>query len=143
MSNFQFKSYSKTNSWLGIIIIVAIIFLIFFILQNLYKLFGVLAPVFIVLAAILDYRVIFKYGIMIYELLRHRTILGVLAVIFTILGLPFVSAALFFNAFMNFRTKRRNKKKYIDYEVVKDDEDVLNLDDFKKVKVDNYEDLFE
>lgn len=146
MSNFQYKSYNKTNSWLGIIIIIAIVFFIFFILQNLYKLLGVLAPIFLILAAILDYRVIAKFGIMIYELLRHRTVLGIVAVIFSILGLPFLSAALFFNAFMNFRTKRKNKKKYIDYEEVLDEEEkteILNLDEFKKVKADKFKDLFE
>jgi len=85
-----------------------------------------------------------KFGIVIYELLRYRTLLGILAVIFTVLGFPFVSAALFFNAFMNFRTKRKNKRKYIEYEEVDDgDVEILDLDEFKKVKVDNYEDLFE
>lgn len=144
MNQFQFKSYDKSNSWLGIIIIVAIIFFIFFIIQNLYKLFALLAPVFLILTAILDYRVIAKFGIVIYELLRYRTVLGILAVIFSIIGLPFVSAAMFFNAFMNFKTKRRNKKRYIDYEEVSDkDDDILILKDNDKIKLDDYENLFD
>ncbi len=144
MNKFEFKSYNKTNSWLGLILVFIVVFIIYLIIQSIYKLFLVLAPVFIVLAAILDYRVLMKFGIVIYELLRYRTLLGILAVIFTILGFPFVSAALFFNAFMNFKTKRKDKKKYIDYEEVKDkDADILDLDEFKKVKVNNYEDLFE
>ncbi|HEB62134.1 MAG TPA: hypothetical protein ENI82_03180 [Bacteroidetes bacterium] len=144
MNQFHFKSYNKGNSWLGIIIIVAIIFFIFFIIQNLYKLFALLAPIFLILTAILDYRVIAKFGIVIYELLRYRTVLGILAVIFSIIGLPFVSAAMFFNAFMNFKTKRRNKKRYIDYEDVSDkDDDILILEDKDKVKLDDYENLFD
>jgi len=144
MNSFQFKSYNKTNSWLGIIIIIAIVVFIFFILQNLYKLLGLLVPIFLILTAILDYRVIVKYGIVIYELLRHRTLLGIVAVVFSFLGLPFLSAALFFNAFMNFKTKRKNKKKYVDYvDVIEDNSETLDLNEFKKVKVNNYEDLFE
>ena len=144
MNNFQFKSYNKTNSWLGLIMVFAVVFVIYMVIQSIYKLFLVLAPVFLILAAILDYRVLMKFGIVIYELLRYRTLLGILAVIFTVLGFPFVSAALFFNAFMNFRTKRKNKRKYIEYEEVDDGEvEILDLDEFKKVKVDNYEDLFE
>ncbi len=144
MNNFQFKSYNKTNSWLGLILVFVVVFLIYIVIQSIYKLFLVLAPVFLILAAILDYRVLMKFGIVIYELLRYRTLLGILAVIFTVLGFPFVSAALFFNAFMNFRTKRKNKRKYIEYEEVDDsDVEILDLDEFKKVKVDNYEDLFE
>ncbi len=144
MNQFHFKSYNKGNSWLGIIIIVAIIIFIFFIIQNLYKLFALLAPVFLILTAILDYRVIAKFGIVIYELLRYRTVLGILAVIFSIIGLPFVSAAMFFNAFMNFKTKRRNKKRYIDYEDVSDkDDDILILEDKDKIKLDDYENLFD
>lgn len=144
MSDFQFKSYNKTNSWIGILIILAIVFVIFFILKNVYYLLGFLVPVFIVLTAILDYRVIVKYGIVIYELLRHRTVLGIVAVIFSFLGLPFLSAALFFNAYMNFKTKRNNKKEFVQYEEVDDAEvEILDLDEFKKVKVNNYEDLFE
>ena len=144
MNNFQFKSYNKTNSWLGLIMVFAVVFVIYIVIQSIYKLFLVLAPVFLILAAILDYRVLMKFGIVIYELLRFRTLLGILAVIFTVLGFPFVSAALFFNAFMNFRTKRKNKQKYIEYEEVDDGEvEILDLNEFKKVKVDNYEDLFE
>ena len=144
MNNFQFKSYNKTNSWLGLILVFVVVFIIYIVIQSIYKLFLVLAPVFLILAAILDYRVLMKFGIVIYELLRYRTLLGILAVIFTVLGFPFVSAALFFNAFMNFRTKRKNKRKYIEYEEVDDgDVEILDLDEFKKVKVDNYEDLFE
>ncbi len=144
MNNFQFKSYNKTNSWLGLILVFVVVFLIYIVIQSIYKLFLVLAPVFIILAAILDYRVLMKFGIVIYELLRYRTLLGILAVIFTVLGFPFVSAALFFNAFMNFKTKRKDKKKYIEYEEVEEkDAEVLDLDEFKKVKVNNYEDLFE
>jgi len=144
MDNFQFKSYNKSNSWLGLILVFVVVFVIYIVIQSIYKLFLVLAPVFLILAAILDYRVLMKFGIVIYELLRFRTLLGILAVIFTVLGFPFVSAALFFNAFMNFKTKRKNKQKYIDYEEVDDDEkEILDLDEFRKVKVDNYEDLFE
>ena len=110
MNNFQFKSYNKSNSWLGLILVFVVVFLIYIIIQSIYKLFLILAPVFLLLAAILDYRVLMKFGIVIYELLRYRTVLGILAVIFTVIGFPFVSAALFFNAFMNFKTKRKSRE---------------------------------
>lgn len=143
MREFNFRSYNNPNSWLGVIIITAVIIVIFLILKSIYKLFFILAPVFIALSVILDYRVIAKFGILLYNLLRHKTSLGIVAVIFTLLGLPFVAAAMFFNSFMNFRTKLLNKKSYTDYVEIEDkkNEDKLDLD--SEIKVKSYEDLFE
>ncbi len=146
MDSFNFRTYGTKNSWLGLLLVFVVIFVIYLIIRSIYKLFFVLAPVFILLSLILDYRVIVKYGIVLYELLRYKTFWGILAVIFTAIGFPFVSAALFFNSFMNFRTKKRNKKKYTDYvelEEEDDDIEILDLNSKKKVKIDSYEDLFE
>jgi len=144
MNEFHYRSYNKTNSWLGIIIVIAIVFIVFFIIQNLYKLLGALIPVFLILTAILDYRVLVKFGIVIYELLRYRTLLGIIAVVFTLAGLPFVAAALFFNAFMNFRTKRRNKKQYSKYEEIQDSgTEFIQIKDLPSDKFSDYEELFD
>ncbi len=146
MDNFNFRTYGTKNSWLGLLLVFVVVVVIYIIIRSLYKLFFILAPVFLLLSLILDYRVIPKYGIVLYELLRYKTFWGILAVIFTILGFPFVSAALFFNSFMNFRTKKRNKRRYTDYvELEEDDDDVeiLDINSKKKVKIDSYEDLFE
>jgi len=49
---------------------------------------------------------------------------------------------MFFNAFMNYKTKRRAKKKYIDYQDVSND-DILILDDKDKIKIDDFENHFD
>jgi predicted membrane protein len=141
MKDFRLKKIN-INSWLGLIIIFGIIFLLFIIIRSLYKLFFILAPVFILLSLILDYRVIAKFGIVLYNLLKHKTSLGILAVIFTLLGLPFVAAAMFFNSFMNFRTKIRNKSKYTQYIELEAKKEEFELKDKPEVKVKSYEDLF-
>jgi len=144
MDEFHYRSYNKTNSWLGIIIVIAIVFVVFFIIQNLYKLLGALIPVFLVLTLILDYRVLVKFGIVLYELLRYRTLLGIIAVVFTLAGLPFVAAALFFNAFMNFRTKRKNKKGFTKYEEIQDGTtDMFEIKDPVDNTFSDYEELFD
>jgi predicted membrane protein len=141
MKDFRLKKIN-INSWLGLIIIFGIIFLLFIIIRSLYKLFFILAPVFILLSLILDYRVIAKFGIVLYNLLKHKTTLGILAVIFTLLGLPFVAAAMFFNSFMNFRNKIRNKSKYTQYIELEAKKEEFELKDKPEVKVKSYEDLF-
>ncbi len=146
MDSFNFKTYGTKNSWLGLVLVIFVIIIIYLVLRSLYKLLFVLAPVFVILSLLLDYRVIVKFGIVIYELLRYKTLWGIIAVIFSIVGFPFLSAALFFNSFMNFRTKKRDKKTYTDYTYVEDTDDeveVLDLNSKEKVKIDSYEDLFE
>ncbi|MEZ4908875.1 MAG: hypothetical protein R2771_14830 [Saprospiraceae bacterium] len=91
----------------------------------------------------MDYRVIAKFGILLYNLLRYKTSLGILAVIFSIIGLPFVAAAMFYNSFMNFRTKMANKKKFTEYVEIEEKKKDDNLDLNSEIKVKSYEDLFE
>ncbi|MBK7095890.1 MAG: hypothetical protein IPH57_12935 [Saprospiraceae bacterium] len=142
MKELNFKN-NNINSWLGLIVIFGIIVVLFIIIQSLYKLFFILAPVFILLSLILDYRVIAKFGILLYNLLKHKTTLGVLAVIFTVIGLPFVAAAMFFNSFMNFRSKIRNKSKYAKYIELEAKKEEFELKEKPEIKVKSYEDLFE
>lgn len=142
MKEYDFKT-KYVNSWLGILVIAAIIILLFIIIKSIYKLFFILAPVFIILALILDYRVIAKFGILLYNLLKHKPTLGILAIIFSILGMPFIAAAMFFNAFMNFRTKIKNKPKFTQYIEMENKKDDFELKKKKEVKVQSYEDLFE
>ena len=142
MKQTNFKT-NNINSWMGLLVILGIIIVLFIIIQSLYKLFFILAPVFILLSLILDYRVIAKFGIVLYNLLRHKTTLGILAVIFTILGLPFVAAAMFFNSFMNFRNKIRNKSKYTKYIELEEKKEEFDLGEKPEIKVKSYEDLFE
>ncbi|MGE5355149.1 MAG: hypothetical protein ACM3PT_02840 [Deltaproteobacteria bacterium] len=141
MKEIRFKN-NYINSWLGILIIFGIIFLLFVIIRSLYKLFFILAPVFIILSLILDYRVIAKFGIVLYNLLKHKTSLGIVAVIFTLLGLPFVAAAMFFNSFMNFRNKLRSKSKYTQYIELESKKEEFELKEKPEIKVKSYEDLF-
>ena len=145
MNEFQFKSNNKANSWIGIIVVIAVVLIVFLVIKNLYDLLWTLIPVFLILTAILDYRVLAKFGIVIYELLRFRTLLGIIAVVFTLAGLPFVAAALFFNAFMNFKTKRKNKKGFTKFEEIKDTGNEIFSTKEPKVedKFSDYEELFD
>jgi predicted membrane protein len=142
MKELKFKN-NNINSWLGLIVIFGIVVVLFIIIQSLYKLFFILAPVFILLSLILDYRVIAKFGILLYNLLKHKTTLGILAVIFSVIGLPFVAAAMFFNSFMNFRNKIRSKSKYTKYIELEAKKEEFDLKEKPEIKVKSYEDLFE
>jgi len=69
--------------------------------------------------------------------------MGILLGVLTVLAFPFVMGGLFFNAFMNWRIKRGQKKYgsplikeksgFSDYEIV-DDEEALDLSELEKLK---------
>ena len=144
MKDYRFKT--NINGWLGVILVMGVVLLLFVILKNLYKLFFILAPVFLILTLFLDYRVIAKFSILLYNLLRHKPVLGIIALIFTFIGLPFIAAAMFFNAFMNHRNKVREKSKYskyIELESSKNEFEKENKIKKPEEKAKSYEDLFD
>lgn len=144
MKDYRFKT--NINGWLGVILVIGVVVVLFVIIKNLYKLFFILAPVFLLLTLVLDYRVIGKFSILLYNLLRYKPILGIIALIFTFIGLPFIAAAMFFNAFMNHRNKVKEKSKfskYIELESSKNEFEKENKIKQKGEKAKSYEDLFD
>jgi hypothetical protein len=103
----------------------------------------------IIAAAIINYRVLFGFGKWILNTLRSNPLMGVAAVVFSIVAHPLVGAYLLFRAITTRgeRDVEENKGlkqgEYIQYEEVEDD--FLDLSEIKKSgeEVENkYKDLF-
>lgn len=157
----EFK-IGNSNSPFGFFIpllILAVFFgAIFFLAKGIFWLFSYIAPVFLIVALILDYKVIVNFFQFIWKLLKEKTLFGIAAVILTIFGYPFVSAYLFFKALSSKTLKNVQKKMeqeqntYAEFEeVVDEDTTFLELPPMQAHKKENvkqqaktseYDDMF-
>lgn len=141
------------GSFGGIIILTLFFVALYFIAKGLFTVLSFIAPVLLILSLILDYTVVIDYGKFILNLLKNNLIVGILAVVLTILGFPIVSGFLFFRAIIRQKLKsamkqQEKKNAYAEYEVIEEgneDEDFLELPDAEKTsrsRDGDYDDLF-
>ena len=101
------------------------------------------APILLVAALIIDYKTVVNYGKWLIALTKRQTILGIVAIVLTVVGFPVVAAFLFGKALLTNRLKDKNKTtqqqeeqaqlgEYIDYEEVK--EEKIDLSQFERRK---------
>lgn len=144
---------------IGILIVVAICYVLFKMVSGVYTLLSIAAPILFILAMFLNFSVVKDYGKMIIDKLKNDTPRGLLYAGGTFFLFPFVAAFLFVKAFMtknlmkkqeaNAKGKKQNED-YVKYEEVNEEsEDFLELDDLEEdVKVEQpkeqnrYDDLF-
>jgi hypothetical protein len=148
----QRRGFSTNNIWVGVITLVLGIVAIYFLFIGLYKLLYLLSPVLIVLALIIDYKVVTGYLMTIWNLLKTNTIVGIGASLLTFFGYPFVSGYLFAKALFKRQLKkfeethgtqaRPKQEEFTEYEVV-EDEPHLELPELSKEELPNeYDDIF-
>lgn len=89
------------NFWVGILVMAAVFLGLFFLAKGLFYILSWIAPVLLIATAILRYQVFIDYGKSLYKLLRNQPIFGVIAIILSVVGLPFVSLALFGKALLD------------------------------------------
>ena len=138
------------NHWAGLFVMVLVLIAVFFILQGVFKILSWIAPVLLILAVIINYRTVVNYGVTIVRLLRTRTLLGILAIILTVIGFPVVAAYLFGRALLDRKVRRltqeyeqRREDQYVDYEDLTERSDRLELPNLERRKTDSsdYEDF--
>ncbi len=111
--------------------------------SGIFWILSVVAPIFLIMALVLNHTVVTDYIKKIFKLLKEDTGKGLLYTVGTVVGYPIVAAWLAFKAYAtrNSRKQRQSKakkKEYIDYEEVEiEDEDFLELEDLSKVKQKN------
>jgi hypothetical protein len=118
-----------------------IIFLVigYFLITGLFGLLAKLSPFLLIGAAILDYTVILDYGKFIIKLLKENPLMGLIAILLSIIGYPVLFGFLLFKAYARKKVKsfvervEKEKNKYDDYEEVKIDSK-KNEDDFMILK---------
>lgn len=127
----EFKTGGSNNNplgFLGPLLILALFFAaIFFIAKGLFWLLARVGPVLLLITLIIDYKVVVNYLKYLWRMLKERTIVGLLLVLITVVGFPFICAYLFFKALGKRSLKRmqneeeRMDTQFTDYEDVTED----------------------
>ena len=140
MSSNRIYTFEKTNPFVLIVIFAVVILGLFMIARGILKLLTFVAPVLLIAAVLINYRVVMGYVKWLVGTLRRNPLFGILAIIFSIIGFPIVSAFLLLKALSSKGVGKnypRRKGEYIKYEEVNDD--FLDLSELKehKKKMDN------
>lgn len=128
------------NSIASILFLVLIFVGLFFVAKGVFWILSWLAPVFLILTLIIDYKVVVSYGTWLVNLLKKNILMGLGAVLLTVFGFPVVSGFLFGKAIISKKIKEKlgqfeqptqKKEEFVSYEEVEDDiivEEPLDLD---------------
>lgn len=129
MKNIFFRELQGNMSknpgqWLmGLLGLIAFFFVLFFLVKGVFTILSFVAPVLLILTAIINYRVITSYVSMLWSLFKKEWWLGILGAILTVVGFPFVSGFLFFKALLlrkvdsiQSEMEGRRNDEFIDYE---------------------------
>lgn len=152
MIQFEKRS-SGTNAIVGVIFLVAVLFLLFWLAKSIFTILAWIAPALLIAAVIIDYQSVLGYGKWLLHNLRHRTLNGIIYTLLTIVGFPVVSFFLFGKALLKKKMKTLEKAHeqkregiYTEYEIMEENTPTLELPPLKKQKkqADNdYEQLFD
>ena len=125
----------------SIIILILFFIALYFIAKGIFTVLSYLAPILLIITLIIDYTVVLDFGKFILRLFKNNILIGILAVLLTIVGFPIVAGFLFFRSLIrrNLKStgsfKETPKEIYTDYEEIEDEEeDFLSLPEIKKEK---------
>jgi len=132
------KKSDPINTIISLIMLVVVFMLIFFVARGVFRLLTWMAPFLFIATLILDYRVILSYGKYLLRTLERNIIWGIVMTVLTVIGFPLVIAFLFGKALLFRRVKTVEKEmeeektgEYIPYEEVDEEEEFLDLPEFK------------
>lgn len=143
------------NSIVGIVVMVLALLALFFIARFIVRILYFIAPLILIVAAIIDYKVIVGYVKWLISLTRRNTLTGIGAIALSALFYPFVGIFLLGKALLKRRIKqaeteqqRTREGEYIEYEDLSDE--TLELPPMEKreserqeKKDDRYDQFFE
>ncbi len=133
----MFKT-TNVNPLLALSLVILFVVALFYIAKGVFWLLAKAAPFLLIAAIILNYRVVWGYAIWLKDLLMRNPLMGIIAVVATIIGFPIVSGFLFLKS-LSTKRERQQQPKFVPYEEVEDD--FLDLSDFQK-KNQDLEDKF-
>lgn len=138
---------------IGLAVMIFIVFILFQVVKSVISIMYFLGPILLIIALVLNYKVVLAYIKWLGKMIKTDTVRGLIYSALSIVGYPFVSAWLFFKAFLQYRFKRGEKskerekeKEFVAYEEVEDETDFLELPDLeapKQKEGNNYDELFE
>ncbi|MBK6902505.1 MAG: hypothetical protein IPH04_06765 [Saprospirales bacterium] len=111
------------NTWGMIALLVVGLIAVFIIARGIFWLLSLVAPILLIAAAIIDHRVIVNYAKWLVDLLKRNILVGLGAILLSIVGYPVVFALLLGRALMNKKLKdmeqqerTRRDGELVDYE---------------------------
>jgi hypothetical protein len=147
------KRYNASNAIVGILFLIAVLFVLFWLAKSVFTILAWLAPALFIAALIINYRSVLNYGKWLLNQLKSNPLNGILFSILTVVGFPVVALLLFGRALLTKKMKALEKSYieqregvYVDYEIVDENETVLHLpplEERKQPAKDDYEQLFD
>lgn len=95
----------KGNTWGAVAVLVVALIALFFIARGVFWLLSILAPIMLIAALIIDYKVLIEYVKWLVALTRRNVLVGAGAIILSVIGYPIVFAILLGRALMNKKIK--------------------------------------
>ena len=146
MTSYKTFKFGKIHPLLLLGIFIAIILGLFWIAKGIFKLLSFIAPVILIAALVINYRVVLGYLRWLGESFQRNPIFGVVAIALSFLAFPLVAVFLLFRAMSSkgIGMDQIKNQRFDQYEEVEDD-DFMDLSDVKekKQKLDNdYNDVF-
>ncbi len=137
--NNRTPSNNPLNAVAGLLILVVVLVTLFMLARFVFQILAFLSPVLIIAALVLDYKTVTGFGKWLIDLVRRNALMGIAAIVLTVLGFPLVSAFLAGKALLsrNVRKAREEQEpqkpgEYIDFEEL--DDRPLELPELSKMK---------
>ncbi|MCB0521599.1 MAG: hypothetical protein H6577_07960 [Lewinellaceae bacterium] len=154
---YRTSAQFKLNSVFGLLLLIAFFVGLFFILKGVFWILSWIAPVLLVAAFIIDKSVIINYGKWIAKTLKENPLLGIAAIVFTVVGYMVVFPYLFAKALFKKKVKdvqqqyeREQQGELVDFEEIESKpnrKETLELPQFEKQakqeKRSEYDQLFD
>ncbi len=99
------KGGSPLNTFWALILFVGLLIGVFFMARLVFRLLYFLGPVILIAALVLDHKVFLEYIGWLRKIFKRDTLMGVAAIVLSILGYPIVSAILLGRALMRRQVK--------------------------------------
>jgi len=142
MSNKKQFKFGGVNPLILLVGIVVVIGLLFWVAKKVLSILAWASPAILVVALIINYRVVLGYGRWLIDTLKRNPLFGIIAILFTCFGFPLVSIFLLFRALASKGIGTEKKGGFSEYEEV--DEDFLDISEIKEYEKrvqDGFEDL--
>ena len=147
--------FNTQNTIAAIVILAIIFFALFWIARGIFTILTYVAPFLLIATLIINYKIVVNYGKWLWKQLSNNPIMGVIAIVLTIVGFPLVSFMLFGKALLDRKVRQvqeevqmEHQGSFADYEIIEDN--TLELPPIPKEEVkirkdpmDDYERLFD
>jgi len=145
----------RSGGIFGFVFLVLVLVALFFIAKGIFKLLALASPFLILGAVIINYRTVLNYLKFVLSLFKRSLLVGIIAVLLSVIGFPILSGVLFGKAILDRKVRRlqqehrrREEGEFVNYEEVskrpfREDLELPPLEKREAEKKDNpYKDFF-